>query len=138
MIGRKNKGPSLAIATATGGTGAAAVGTALGGFLGYLAGSFEPLGGAIPAASAGILDSILTSVGSVSGLLVGSVGPSATTSLLTAATSLGTSLTSWSAGWVLDMSSSLGITSFPLTSISNLVGSVSVFPSALSSIIPSF
>ncbi len=115
MIGRKNKGPSLAIAyAALGGTGDvfSSIGVPLGAITGYLAGSFEPLGGIISSLLTGVLGSGSTSLGS----LIPSIAPG-------------------SIGYSLDMLSSSGVTSFPFTSLpSNLM---SVFPSITSSIIPS-
>lgn len=115
MIGRKNKGPSLAIATsALGGTGdvLSLITAPLGFSAGYLAGSFEPLGGIISSLLTGVLGSLGTSVGS----LIPSLAPG-------------------SIGYSLDMLSSSGVTSFPFTSLSSNL--LSVFPSITSSIIPS-
>lgn len=107
MIGRKNKGPSLAIATAAlGGTGGV-LGSGFGGILGYLAGVFEPLGGLIAAALGWFGTTLAGSLGS----LASSFGPA-----------------SFASG--LDSLSSLGITSLPSTPISNIVTSIptSIFP----------
>lgn len=112
MIGRKNKGPSLAIATPALGGANGIVGAVLGGGLGYLFGSFEPLGGIILSALTGVVGSALTSVGS-----------------------LGTSFASWPVNSFLDSLSSSGVTSLPLTPSSNLL--LGPFMS-ISSIIPSF
>ena len=110
MIGRKNKGPSLAIATpALGGTGGIG-GASLGGILGYLFGSFEPLGSIVPSASTGI---------------VGSLG----TSLV----SLGTSFSSIPINSFLDSFSSSGVTSLPITPLLNFG---LIFPSLSTSLIP--
>jgi len=116
MIGRKNKGPSLAIATsALGGTGdvLSLITAPLGFSAGYLSGSFETLGGIIPA--------LLTAI-------VGSLGTSAA-SLLPSLASLG----SFPLNSFLDSFSSSGVTSLPSTPISNFG---LIFPSLSTSLIP--
>jgi len=117
MIGRKNKGPSLAIATlGLGGTNGL-IGAALGGIAGYLAGSFETLGGIIPSALTGS---------------AGSLGTSAA-SILPVSSSPFVSFGSLPVNSFLDSFSSSGVTSLPITPISNFA---SVIPSLSTSLIP--